>query len=158
GTQNNDPQYAGTHPSFAIPAKNGTLRGKKGTVYEGGIRTPALLSWPGRLRPRDEHSPVHVADWFPTFAGVAGYRPKDDLKWDGSDRWAVLTGTAKPGPRTLYWLGPSGNSLALRQGDLVLIRQRKKPDELYDLAADPGQKDDLAASRPDTVKQLVALL
>jgi arylsulfatase A-like enzyme len=157
GTENYDPQYAGKHPSFKIPARNGTLRGKKGTVYEGGIRTPALISWPGKLKPRDEHSPIHVADWFPTFAALTGYRLKEDLKWDGSDRWPVLTGE-KAKPRTLYWLGPGGNSLALRHGDLVLIRHKKKGDELYDLASDPSQKRDLAAERPEAVKQLAALL
>jgi arylsulfatase A-like enzyme len=157
-TQNNDPQYAGQHPTFKIPARNGSLRGKKGQVYEGGIRTPALVSWPGRLKSRDEHSPVHVADWFPTLAGLAGYKPAVDLKWDGTDRWPVLTGTAKAEPRVLYWLGPGGNSLALRQGDWVLIQQKGKPDELYDLAADPDQKIDLAAKRPETVKELSELL
>ena len=157
-THNNDPQYAGTQPSFKIPARNGTLRGKKGQVYEGGIRTPALVSWPGKLKPRDEHSPVHVADWFPTLAGLAGYKAKDDLKWDGSDRWPVLTGAAKAEPRVLYWLGPGGNSLALRRGDLVLIRQKDRPDELYDLAADPAQKTDLAPKRPGAVKELTELL
>jgi arylsulfatase A-like enzyme len=158
GTQNNDPQYAGTHPAFQIPARNGTLRGKKGQVYEGGIRTPALVSWPGRLKPREEHAPVHVADWFPTLGGLAGYKPKADLKWDGADRWPVLTGAAKPEARVLYWLGPGGNSLALRHGDLVLIRQKGKPDELYDLAADPAQKADLAATRPGAVRELSELL
>jgi len=128
------------------------------SLYEGGIHTPAILSWPGQLKPRDETSPIHVADWFPTFAAVVGYTPKDDLKWDGSNRWEVLTGKAKAEPRVLYWLGPGGNSLALRQGDIVLIRQKNKPDELYDLAADPGQKTDLAAKKPETVKELDALL
>ena len=42
------------------------------------------------LHQRDERSPVHVADWFPTLAGLAGYKPNTDLKWDGSDRWPVL--------------------------------------------------------------------
>jgi arylsulfatase A-like enzyme len=158
GTQNNDLQYAGTHPSFKIPARNGHLRGKKGTVYEGGIRTPALVSWPGRLKPRDEHSPVHVADWFPTFAALAGYEPKADLKWDGTDRWPVWTGAARPEARVLYWLGPGGNSHALRQGDLVLIGGKGKPDELYDLAADPSQTTDLAPKRPQTVRELNELL
>jgi arylsulfatase A-like enzyme len=158
GTQNNDPQYAGAHPTFKIPARNGPLRGKKGTVYEGGIRTPALVSWPGRLTPRDEHAPVHVADWFPTLAALAGYAPKADLKWDGADRWPVLTGAAKGEARVLYWLGPGGNSLALRAGDLVLVRQKGKADEVYDLAADPAQKTDLAATRPEVLQDLVAKL
>lgn len=158
GTQNNDPQYAGVHPSFRIPAQNGSLRGKKGTVYEGGIRTPAIISWPGHLNPREEQAPVHVADWFPTFAAIVGYQPKDDLKWDGSDRWPLLTGAAKSEPRVLYWLGPGGNSLALRKGDLVLIRQKGKPDEVYDLAADPEQKQDLAAKRPEAVRELSEVL
>ena len=158
GTPNNDPKYAGTHPSFAIPAVNRPLRGKKGQVYEGGTRTPAVVAWPGRLTPRDEASPVHVADWFPTLAAVAGYRPNGDLKWDGSNRWPVLTGAVKSEPRTLYWLGPGGNTLALRRGDLVLIRQKGKPDELYDLAADPRQEHDLAAARPEAVRELLGLL
>jgi arylsulfatase A-like enzyme len=158
GTQNNDPQYRGTHPSFSIPARNGILRGKKGQVYEGGIRTPALVSWPGKLPSRDEHSPIHVADWFATFATVAGYRPPHDLKWDGADRWPVLTGAAQPTSRVLYWLGPGANSHALRQGDLVLIGQNGKPDEVYDLAADPSQKHDLAGQRPALVQQLNGVL
>lgn len=158
GTQNNDTKYAGTHPTFRIPARNDPLRGKKGTVYEGGIRTPALISWPGVLSPRDEKSPIHVADWFPTFAALAGYTPNVDLKWDGSDRWPVLMGKAKPDSRVLYWLGPSGNSLALRQGHFVLIQQKGKPDELYDLSADPDQSDDLAATRPEVVQELTELL
>jgi arylsulfatase A-like enzyme len=99
-----------------------------------------------------------VADWFPTFAGLAGYRPEKDLKWDGLDRWAILTGAAQAQPRVLYWLGPGGNSLALRQGDLVLIRQKGKPDQLYDLATDPSQKEDLAMKRPEEVKKLVVVL
>ena len=157
-TQNFDPQYAGQHPAFKIPARNGGLRGKKGGLYEGGIRTPALVAWPGRLVPRDEHHPVHVADWFPTFAGLAGYSSKNDLQWDGSDRWPLWTGKAKAEPRTLYWLGPGANSHALRQGDLMLIGGRKRPDELYDLAADPAQKVDLAAERPDVVQKLNEVL
>jgi hypothetical protein len=67
----------------------------------------------------------------------------------------VLTGTRKPEARLLYWLGPNGNSLALRKADMVLIRQKGKPDELYDLAADPTQKNDLAAQRPEVVRELV---
>lgn len=158
GTENNDTQYAGQHPSFKIPARNGPLRGKKGQLYEGGIRTPGLIAWPGQLSARDEYAPIHVADWFPTFARLAGYQPKVDLKWDGSDRWPILTGQVPAEVRVLYWLGPNANSLALRQGDFILICQNQKDDELYNLATDPGQKTNLAAKHPEKVKELLELL
>ena len=158
GTQNNDPRYAGTHPSFRIPAVNRPFRGKKATLYEGGIRTPAFASWPGRLMARDEPTPVHVADWFPTLAAVAGYRPTGDLKWDGQDLWPVIAGAKKLEElRTLYWVGPGGNSTAVRHGDWVLIRQKDRPDELYQLADDPGQARDRAADQPQRVEELRTL-
>ena len=127
-------------------------------MYEGGIRTPAIIAWPGHLKPRAESSPIHVADWFPTFATVAGYEPIADLNWDGSNLWPVLTGEAKPRPRTLYLLGPGGKAAALRHGDHVLVRQKGKPDELYDLAIDTGQKDNLAKTHPAIVADLAARL
>jgi len=157
GTQNNDTRYAGTHPAFRIPALNGILRGKKATLYEGGIRTPAFVFWSGRLKGRDERTPVHVADWFPTLAGVAGYEAKQDLKWDGANVWPVIAGHKQIGPRTLYWAGPGG-SFALRHGDLVLLRHKGKQDEVYDLAKDPRQEHDLAATQPQRVEQLVRLM
>lgn len=158
GTENNDTRYAGVHPSFRIPALNGILRGKKGTLYEGGIRTPALLYWSNKLKPREEQTPIHVADWFPTLAGLTGYQPKQDLKWDGQNLWPILAGTKKlTEPRTLYWLG-SGNSAALRHGDWILVRHKGKADELYNLAADPSQTKDLAASEPQRLQHLLLLL
>jgi arylsulfatase A-like enzyme len=157
GTQNNDTRYAGTHPAFRIPAFNGIFRGKKATLYEGGIRTPALVYWSGKLRGRDEHTPIHVADWFPTLAGLTGYRAKQDLKWDGQDVWPVIQGEQKLGPRTLYFAGPGG-AHALRHGDTMLIRQKGKQDELYDLAKDVRQQHDLAATQPQRLQEMLALM
>ncbi len=157
GTQNNDPRYAGNHPSFLIPARNGPVRGKKATLYEGGIRTPAFVSWPRQFSARSEPTPIHVADWFPTLAAVVGYQAKSDLKWDGQNLWPVLAGTQpRLGPRTLYWVGPN-NSTALRHGDWILLRQKGRADELYDLAADPGQARNLAPAQPQRVQELVEM-
>lgn len=153
GTENNDTRYAGVHPSFHIPARNGMLRGIKATLYEGGIRTPAFVSWPKRLPARDEQVPIHVADWFPTLAGLVGYEPKNHLKWDGQNMWSVIAGQKLAGPRTLYWVGP-GNATALRHGDWVLLRHKNKADELYNLAADPRQAHNLAAAEPHRLQEL----
>jgi len=157
GTRNNDTKYAGRHPEFAIPARNGPFRGSKASVYEGGIRTPAVLSWPGRFQPRQEQSPVHVADWFPTFAAIAGYRPQQDLKWDGVNLLPMLEGKERATNRAIYLVGP-GNNVALRRGNEVLVRLKGKPDELYDLQQDPSQKQNIARERPQQLAELQDLL
>lgn len=159
GTENNDTRYPGTYASFRIPGLNGLLRGKKAQVYEGGIRTPALVRWPGRIPAGKVEGPIHVADWMPTLAAVAGYKAKADLKWDGFDVRPLLEGK-KPGvePRTFYILGPGRQSRMLRHGNWVLIDQKGKAVELYDLASDPGQQQDQAAAQPQRVAQLQDLL
>jgi arylsulfatase A-like enzyme len=155
GTENNDPQYAGIHPSFKIPAKNGRLRGKKGQLYEGGIRGPALIHWLGKLPAGKTETPIHVADWFPTFAARAGFQPKTDLKWDGRDIWPALLGK-KMEPRPIYLMGP-GQATALRHGDWMLLTMKGKT-ELYNLADDPWQEKDLYNSHTERVRELQAML
>ncbi len=157
GTENFDPRYAGTHPSFRIPALNRPFRGSKGTLYEGGIRTPALVNWPGKIPAGKEvPAPIHVADWFPTLAHLTGYKSKTDLKWDGANMWSALLGEKMESPRTLYWMGPGGTT-ALRHGDHVLLTFKGNKVELYDLAKDSAQAKDLAAAEPARVRELQAL-
>jgi arylsulfatase A-like enzyme len=156
--ENNDTRYAGMHPAFRIPGINRPFRGIKATLYEGGIRTPAFVNWPGRLKPGQSDAPIHVADWFPTIAGIAGYRPKQDLKWDGQDMWPIIRGEKKAEPRPIYLLGPGGNSSALRHGDWMLLTFKKKDVELFDLANDPGQSKNLATTHRARVQELQRLL
>ena len=94
----------------------------------------------GRLKPHDEPFADPVADWFPTLAGLAGYKPNTDLKWDGSDQLAGVDGHDEAGTTCPLLARPERQELALRKGDQVLIRQKGKPDELYDLAADPCRR------------------
>jgi arylsulfatase A-like enzyme len=157
--QNNDTKYPEDgYANVRLPASNSPLRGKKAQVYEGGIRVPALAYWPGRLQPAAVNAPIHIVDWMPTLCGLAGYTPEKDLKWDGHNVWSVVSGVEKaPPPRTLYWVGP-GKNVAFRDGDMKLIVNQGKSPELYDLAADPYEKTDLAAAQPDRVKQLRASL
>ncbi len=141
---------------------NTPLRGKKGQVYEGGIRTPAFLHWPAKLKPRKVNAPLHVIDWMPTLCKLIGHEPKQDLKWDGEDIWPILTGAIKtPAPRILYVKGPGGRSDALREGDWKLIRHgsgEKAKLELFNLATDPNEANDLFSSKPETVELLLALM
>jgi arylsulfatase A-like enzyme len=145
-------QYPGKYTS-GPGGDNGPLRGIKGTVYEGGIRVPAIVWWPGKLKPTVVQAPVHIADWMPTLLQLTGCQLKADRQYDGRDIWPLVTGKAKDlGPRTFFWARGS----ALRHGDWKLI-DRGTP-ELYNLAADPYEKTNLAAKHPERVTELRAKL
>ena len=142
-----------SYPAVQLPGDNLPFRGRKGNVYEGGIRTPGLVCWPGQFQPGVCDSPLSVTDWMPTLCGLAGCKPQRDLKWDGHDILPVLTGsTTSPGSRILYWKGP-GQASAIREDHWKLIVTAKTV-ELYNLTDDIGENNDLAAKHPDLVRQL----
>ena len=139
-----------------IPADNGRYRDGKGTLYEGGHRVLALANWPGRIPPGTVvDTPVHVVDVLPTLAALAGAATAKAKPLDGVDVWPAIA-AGKPSPRTevVYAIEPF--RAALRQGDWKLVWQATLPSkvELYDLAADPEEKVDLAAKHPDKVALL----
>jgi len=149
--------YISTVPDSPVLSSNLPLRGHKGQLYEGGIRVVALANWPGKLKPAVMSAPMHAVDWMPTLTRLAGYQPREDLHWDGRDVWPLLTGAAKQTEsRTLYI--PFRNSCALRHGDWKLIVTAKGKNELYNLADDPYEKQDLAAKEPQRVAELEKLL
>lgn len=158
--RNDDPQYPGSFPPGPAGGTNLPLRGRKTQVYEGGIRVPAFVHWPGRLKPGKVSNPMHVVDWMPTLCNLAGYRADRDLKWDGRDLWPRITGKAPAQPRTLYWEGVGRRTSALRHGDWKLVAQHgPKPGvELFDLARDPEEKENLADRHPERVDVLRKLL
>jgi arylsulfatase A-like enzyme len=160
--RNDDPLYPDGSKYVAGPAggSNVPLHGRKTELYEGGIRVPALVNWPGTLTPGKATAPIHVVDWMPTLCGLAGYKPDSDLKWDGEDVWPVLTGAVPDRPRELYWAGTSHRTAAVRQSDWKLIVHRKPaaPPELFNLAQDPNEQTNLADMQPERVSALEQLL
>jgi arylsulfatase A-like enzyme len=146
-----------SYPNVQLPGDNLPFRGKKGTVYEGGIRTPGLVCWPGKLQPGVYDIPLSVTDWMPTLCALAGWKPQRDLKWDGHDILSILTGsTAHPDSRILYWKGPYGASAVSEDNWKLIVTG--KTSELYNLTEDIGEKNDLAAKNSDLVRQLRARL
>ena len=146
-----------------IPGNNLPWRGRKAQLYEGGIRTPAVVSWPARLAAGRRDGTMHIIDWMPTLTAVAGYSPPRDLKWDGINVWPVIAGEKPmPSDRLLYWT--QGASRAVRHGDLKLTVHLPRNStgapliELFDLARDPHETTDLAPSRAADVKAMQAKL
>jgi len=164
---NADPKYPGTYPNKKVGGHNAPLRGYKGQLYEGGVRSATLVSWPGKIQPdRVSDAPVHATDWLPTFAALAGYRPDDaareKLRWDGVDLAALLfadsSATAVSPRSEVYCLGVGGQSSLLRQGDWKLLMGERGDAELYNLAADVGEQTNLAAQEPQRVAAMRAAI
>ncbi len=162
--ENNDTRYPNVGddcPNGALPGNNLPLRGKKGSLFEGGIRVPTVVSWPGVIQAgRRDATPVHIVDWMPTFCRLAGLKfDAKQLKWDGVDLEPILSGRGELPVRSLYWAGPRFQSRALRYGKwkLLVFRGRgdRKPSTmLFDLAADEAEGRDLSATHPDELDRM----
>jgi arylsulfatase A-like enzyme len=149
--------YVGAVADSPFNSENDPLRGQKNTLFEGGTRVCAFINWPRALNPSKVTAPLYVGDWFPTLAGVTGFKPAEDLAWDGLDRWKVITGEdAVPAPRSIYIAHSSGGSL--RHGDWKLIAMKKGDDQLFNIVKDPYETTNLAAKEPERLAELKALL
>lgn len=153
--------YAGTDAKFF--GSIGNLRDMKGSLYEGGIRVPLIVRWPGRVKPGTTSDlPVAFWDLLPTLCDAAGIDPPKDI--DGLSVFPTLLGREDQKVHDfLYWEFPSyGGQQAVRAGNWKAVRQKlsKGPaaTELYDLAADPSESKDVAADHPDVVKRLEGLM
>ncbi len=137
---------------------NFPLREKKGTTYEGGVRVPFLISWPGTLPAgRDYPQPVCSVDVMATALSVAGVPMPADKKYDSVNLLPFLKGENSGAPHDrLYWR--SDSRLAVHEGEWKLVRNAGQPDELFNLSSDVGEKNDLATAEPAVVKRLSAAL
>jgi arylsulfatase A-like enzyme len=135
-------------------ADNGVLRDYKQTVYEGGIRVPFIVRWPGNLPKAAVCSePVISTDIVPTILSAVGAELPGDRVYDGKDVLPVLRGeTKEPLHRALFWYD-GADQWAVRAGKWKLL-SRKGSLELYDLQADISEKQNLVAQRPDVVEEL----
>ena len=134
----------------------GPLRGQKGNLYEGGLRVPMLVRWPGRIAPGRVSDQVWAFwDFFPTACELAGAEPPKGL--DGISMLpAILGKPQKAQHEFLYWEFRTRNfSQAVRWGDWKGIRPgTEEPLVLYNLAADLVEKRNVAAKQPDVVKKI----
>lgn len=142
--------YISYSGGFENISSNGPLRGQKSTLYEGGMRVPAIFYWPDRIAPGVSTETVLSMDLFPTIARLAGV-DISDLRIDGTDVGPLLFARAPVPARTLFWRG--GAERAVRQGPWKL-REDKNGVELYNLDADLGETQDLAAEHPERVREL----
>jgi arylsulfatase A-like enzyme len=146
-----DPYYGGS---------TGGLKGHKFSLFDGGIKLPAVMRCPARIKPNRVIDPVCASfDLFPTILKLAGGDPSHH-EIDGQDIFPVITQGQETGERTLFW--EEGKQTAVRRGKWKLVLNGRlvegvPPEDavhLADLEADPGEKVNLKNAHPDIVKEL----
>ncbi len=147
------------------PTDNAPLRSGKGFPYEGGIRVPLIVRWPGVIEPGSTcDAPVTSIDFFPTLCELAGRELPEDRPVDGVSIVPLLRRSGRVERDALFWHFPHyRGSLEpysiVRQGDWKLIRfYASGRRELYNLAEDLSEQHDLADQMPEKVRQLDQVL
>jgi len=173
-SSDNGPEGGVSSPGRAEP-----FRGRKRSLYEGGVRVPGLLEWPAKIKtPRVVKMPCSTLDYFPTVLEILGFRMKGQpAPIDGVSLLPLIEGKMTERPRPIGFQSSGQATLTDNRYKLVKARGKRsgskrrkaKPSgapapapkakyELYDLLADPGEKTDIAAKHPDVVKAMTKTL
>jgi len=180
-TSDNGPAITAQHPHGSA----GPLRDKKGSMWEGGIRIPGILRWPGKTKPGTvSDEPISGVDFLPTMCAVAGLQAPQDRALDGASWLPVLEGGKVERKTPLYWhfnRATSEPKVAMRVGEWKILAALDKPSAargmditeqterdfkeaklqdfmLFDLSKDLGETHDLAAAEPAKLAELRELL
>ena len=155
------------HPNGLFNSNGGVFRGRKGDLYEGGLRIPMVVRWPGKIKPGQTSDHLwYFADVMPTLAELAGVAPTENI--DGISILPTLLGEEAAGRKQenhdyLYWEYMEGVAVRMDNWKLVRPPRNRRPKdwkqgswELYDLSTDIGENNNVAAAHPDIVKKMVA--
>lgn len=146
-------------------ASNGKLRAAKSTVYEGGVRVPAIMAWNGKIQAGSiVREPLHITDIYPTLMKIIGSKHTQQKPLDGKDAWPTIT-RKKSSPHDFILLDSTPFRGAIRMGDWKLVHNGEATAiaitstgtetwELFDLKNDPYEKTDLKDKHPKTFQKL----
>lgn len=162
--------FTSDNGGFYPVSSAGSLRGNKGMLYEGGIRVPMIVKWPGKIKAGSvNNEPVISMDFFPTFLKVCGIQKPATKILDGVDISPLLYGSGNIQRKALYWHFPAylekapgmketwrqTPSSAIRKGDWKLIEYFEDGKlELFNLKNDIGEQNEMSTKFPDKVKEL----
>lgn len=155
----------GLSTSEGMPTSNSPLRAGKGWLYEGGIREPAIIKWPGVTQPAVSDAVITSMDFYPTILEMAGMELRPDLHQDGKSLVPLLQNKAQKVHDSTYFHYPHRSnqkgrpSSAIRKGDhKLIVFLDDGHQELYDLSNDIGESKNLATKQPELAASLYAEL
>ena len=129
--------------------------GKKFDLLEGGLRIPAIVRWPGHIRPKTTTEQVAITmDWVPTLLAAAGVQPDPNYPLDGMNLIPALTQNAAPVPRKLFWRYKAHMQRAMRDGNFKWLKIGENT-FLFNVVDDPLERANLKDRLPDVYKRLV---
>jgi arylsulfatase B len=151
-------EYGGKFDFHDVLGDNTPLRDWKGSIFDGAIRVPAVMIWPGKISHRKVTQNVNVADILPTLTWIAGIEVPEELDIDGINFWPAVTGEKLPENRKMYWKRGPG-SFALIKGKWKLISNGSPSSKqvrttLYDIINDPSEEQDITQEYPDIVEEM----
>ncbi|MEM9280218.1 MAG: sulfatase-like hydrolase/transferase [Verrucomicrobiota bacterium] len=145
----------GPEGNDSSPGKQGEFRGRKRSLYEGGVRVPGLIEWPSKIAPGTVSDVATcTVDYFPTILEIVGVEMPDDRPVDGISLMPLIAEgmEARPQPLGFHITGQA----AWHDGMLKAYRKKADSDwELYDLGSDPNESTDLAAEQPERLEAMV---
>ncbi len=155
-----------TSDNGGTPQYTAPLKGSKGELYEGGIRVPLVVSWPGLKNPGSKcDAPVSSVDLYPTLLELAGINPPARQTLDGVSLVPAFNGASDVARKRLFWhfpcyVGRATPSSAIREGDFKLIEffENGGRRELYNLRSDPNEERNLMAMMPEKGAELYRAL
>jgi len=157
--------FCSDNGGITAAGSNGELKGQKSTVYEGGVRVPAIMVWEGTIKAKSVISePLHITDLYPTFLGITGSKPKQIKPIDGKDAWPTIA-KGKPSPHNYILLDSTPFRGALRMSNWKLVRNGdataiatttggKETWELFNLKNDPFERNELKSKHPEVFQKL----
>jgi arylsulfatase A-like enzyme len=135
-------------------SRNWPFSFRKGSLWEGGIRVPAIVRWPGIVPARKTTDQAAITmDWTATILKTTGTNANPSYPLEGSDLMAVCTGQRPAFERTLFWR--NNVHQAMRSGTMKYLREGEN-EHLFDLTKDPGEKTNLKAEQPEKFQSLKA--
>lgn len=141
-------------------ANNYPLKAGKGSVQEGGYRTPMFIHWPGEVKAGVKYKhPVSALDFYPTFAKLANAEIPSHKKLSGKNLWSALQKgkSARPG-EAIYVMRHGGDKsdVAIRRDNLKAIRTNNEEWRLYDVDKDPGENNNISKMHPNEIREMIA--